>query len=58
MPVIAVNNAPKRTLNTLSEYAIAARYPGDAPTIEEARDALTVAKAVRRFSRKYLGLTK
>jgi HEPN domain-containing protein len=47
-----------KNLNTLSEYAIAARYPGDAPTIEEARDALTVAKAVRRFSRKYLGLMK
>ena len=47
-----------KNLNTLSEYAIAARYPGDAPTIEEARDALTVAKAVRRFARKYLGLTK
>lgn len=45
-------------LNTLSEYAITARYPGDAPTLEEARDALTVAKAVRRFSRKFLGLTK
>lgn len=47
-----------QSLNTLSEYAMTTRYPGDAPTLEEAQEALTIAKAVRRFARKYLGLTK
>jgi HEPN domain-containing protein len=43
-------------LNTLSDHAVKARYPGDDPTPEEAREALEIAKTVRRFARIFLGL--
>jgi len=43
-------------LAILSEYAVKTRYAGDEPTIEEAREALNIAKVVRRFTRKFLGL--
>ncbi len=43
-------------LATLSSYAVQVRYPGDNPTLEEAKEALEIAKAVRRSMRKLLGL--
>ena len=43
-------------LNTLSDYAVRVRYPGDDPTPEEAREAVEIARAVRRFARKLLGI--
>ncbi len=43
-------------LNTLSDYAVRVRYPGDDPTPEEAREAAEIARAVRRFARKLLGI--
>lgn len=45
-----------KALNTLSDHAVKARYPGDDPTSEEAREALAIAKTVRRFVRIYLGV--
>ena len=45
-----------KDLNTLSDYAVRVRYPGDNPTPDEAREALTIAKAVRRFARKFLNV--
>jgi HEPN domain-containing protein len=42
-------------LDTLSAYAVQVRYPGEDPLPEEARDALEIAKSVRRFARKFLG---
>jgi len=39
-------------LDLLSGYAVRVRYPGDDPTIEEAREALVIANTVRRFARK------
>jgi HEPN domain-containing protein len=42
----------------LTEYAVHRRYPGDQPTVEEAKDAIEIAKSVRNFARKYLGLEK
>ena len=44
-------------LDLLSLYAVRARYPGDAPTVDDAREALKITQAVRRFARKWLGLT-
>jgi HEPN domain-containing protein len=41
-------------LGILSSHAVRVRYPGDAPTIEEAWEAIEIAKAVRRFARKFL----
>jgi HEPN domain-containing protein len=43
-------------LDSLSFFAVQARYPGEDPTIEEAQEALEIARAVRRFARKFLGL--
>ncbi len=46
---------PKR-LNTLSDNAVRSRYPGAVQTIDEAREALETAQAVRKFARKFLGV--
>jgi len=45
-----------KQLSALSEYAVRVRYPGDDPTPEEARHAVEIAKAVRTFARRLLGL--
>ncbi|MGB0383842.1 MAG: HEPN domain-containing protein [Ardenticatenaceae bacterium] len=51
--LVPVDNA---LLDTLSSYAVRVRYPGDDPTLDEAKEAQKIAKAVRRFVRKLLGL--
>ncbi len=43
-------------LDVLSAYAVQVRYPGQDPTPEEAQEALKIAKSVRRFARKLLGI--
>lgn len=43
-------------LQRLSDYAVLSRYPGNDPTVAEAKNALTIAKAIRKFSRKLFGL--
>jgi hypothetical protein len=43
-------------LDALSSYAVRARYPGEQPTISEAKDALRIAGAVRKLVRAFLGL--
>jgi hypothetical protein len=45
-------------LDVLSAYAVRVRYPGDDPTAEEARQAVQIAKSVRKLARDWLGLTK
>lgn len=45
-----------KSLNTLSDYAVKVRYPGDDPTPEQAREALAIARTVRHFVRAYLGV--
>lgn len=42
-------------LQRLAAYAVQVRYPGEDPTVEEARTALKTAQAVRRFARRLLG---
>lgn len=49
--------APAR-LDVLSAYAVRIRYPGDDPTPDEARQAVEIARSVRRFVRKWLSLNK
>jgi len=44
-------------LDKASLYAVMVRYPGDQPTLEEAKEAVETAKLVRKFSRKQLGLS-
>jgi len=46
----------KDLLETLSDFAVAARYPSGVPSIEDAREALETARAVRKFARKFLGV--
>ena len=41
-------------LDRLAAYAVQVRYPGEAPTLDEAREALQVAQTVRRFVRRFL----
>jgi HEPN domain-containing protein len=52
---IVVGVDPKQ-LHDLSEYAVTVRYPGDDPTPEEARTAVEIARTVRLFARRLLGL--
>jgi HEPN domain-containing protein len=40
----------------LSDHAVRTRYPGEEPTVDEAREALRTARAVRRFARQLLGV--
>jgi len=42
----------------LTEYAVRRRYPGDQPTLEEAKEAIQTAGAVRQFALSFLGLKK
>lgn len=48
----------KEDLGRLSGYAVNTRYPGNQPTLEEAKDALEIAKTIRQFARTFLGLKK
>jgi HEPN domain-containing protein len=43
-------------LNTLTDYAVRTRYPGNNPTAEDAKEAIELAKLVRNFARKFLGI--
>jgi len=47
--------APK-LLNTLTDYAVRTRYPGEGPTLEDAKEAMVITKSVRSFARSFLGL--
>lgn len=42
-------------IDTLSFYAVQARYPGDEPTPEEASESFEIVKDVRRVTRQLLG---
>src|SRR5215210_5159423 len=42
----------------LSAYAVATRYPGAEPPLDDTRDALQTTKAIRRFARSFLGLKR
>ncbi len=46
---------PKQ-LNTLSDYAVRTRYPGEGPDTSDAKEAIEVARSIRKFSRRFLGL--
>jgi len=45
-----------KLLNSLSDYAVRTRYPGEGPTLEDAKEAMTTTKSIRKFSRTFLGL--
>ena len=43
-------------LETLSGYAVTARYPSADPSEEDMQEALKLIKTIRKFSRTFLGL--
>ncbi|MEZ0395976.1 MAG: HEPN domain-containing protein [Anaerolineales bacterium] len=43
-------------LTLLTDYAVTARYPGTEPSVEEARQAVEIARTVRAFARRWLGV--
>ena len=43
-------------LETLSGYAVTARYPSADPTKEDTQEAMHIAKTIRKFSRTFLRL--
>ena len=45
-----------RHLNTLTDYAVRTRYPGNDPTSGDAKEAVELTKLVRAFARKFLGV--
>ena len=45
-----------RHLNTLTDYAVRTRYPGNDPTAADAKEAIELTKLVRSFARKFLGI--
>ena len=49
-------NVPENDLALLSSYAVRARYAGERPEVEDAKETLRIAKTIRKFSRAFLGL--
>lgn len=43
-------------LNTLTDYAVRTRYPGEGPNVDDAREAIDLAKLVRSLAKGFLGL--
>lgn len=48
----------KEQLVDLSGHAVRTRYPGNAPTLEDAKEALEITENVRQFARSFLGVGK
>ena len=42
-------------LNTLTDYAVRTRYPGEGPNVEDAKEAIELAKLVRNLAKRLLG---
>ena len=45
-----------KLLNTLTDYAVRTRYPGEGPTVADAKEAMQIARLIRKFSRNFLGI--
>ena len=42
-------------LNTLTDYVVRTRYPGEGPNVKDAKEALGLAKLVRTLAKRFLG---
>jgi HEPN domain-containing protein len=49
-------NISEDLLELLSSYAVRARYSGETPELDDAKEAFLIAKQVRAFARKFLGI--
>jgi HEPN domain-containing protein len=45
-----------KLLNTLTDFAVRTRYPGEEPTLNDAKEAIETTKLIRIFARRFLGL--
>lgn len=45
-----------KLLNTLTDFAVRTRYPGEGPTLNDAKEAMEITKLIRVFARKFLGV--
>ena len=45
-----------KLLNSLTDYAVRTRYPGEGPTLNDAKEAMQTAKLIRSFARNFPGL--
>lgn len=43
-------------LNHLADYAVRTRYPGEEPTLKDAKEAMEITKIIRTFARKFLSV--
>jgi HEPN domain-containing protein len=48
----------EEALDFLSSFSVHVRYPGEEPSLEEARQAIRIARSVRGFVRRRLGLNQ
>lgn len=46
----------ERDLEFLSSFSVLVRYPGEEPTLEDAQEAIRIARTVRAFARRWLGI--
>ena len=44
-----------KLLNTLTDYAVRTRYPGEGSTLGDAKEAMEITKSIRSFARRFLG---
>lgn len=43
-------------LNNLADYAVRTRYPGEGPTLADAKEAMETVKLIRMFAKNFLGI--
>lgn len=43
-----------KLLNTLTDFAVRTRYPGEEPTLNDAKEAIETTKLIRVLARKFL----
>jgi HEPN domain-containing protein len=43
-------------LNNLADYAVRTRYPGEEPSLNDAKEAVETSKLIRAFARRFLGI--
>ncbi len=51
---ILLEISPKQ-LNSLTDYAVRTRYPGEGPNVDDAKEAIELAKLVRNLANGFLG---
>ena len=45
-----------KLLSTLTDFAVRTRYPGEEPSVQDAKEAMEITKLIRAFARNFLSL--